>query len=272
MFGLIRESRLNQEIDYNAHFLMPCRRWPKILFIAGLDPSGNAGLLRDLEIAGRFPLRLSAIATALTSQNCDSFFSANVVMRSVLKAQWRSVAPLEPLRAVKIGMLGDETVVETLANLFGRMKKKPKIVLDPVCESTTGGILLTRKGREALWKRLVSMAAIWTPNMAEASFFSGIQIDSRASMEKAGLILWNAKKVPVLVKGYHHDRLVEDLFVDSGRKMRLTFPELKLEKPRGTGCALSTFIACRLALGFPVADAVKKGRKDLADWMKTALA
>src|SRR3990167_3973431 len=100
----------------------------KILLIAGLDPSGNAGLLRDLDIVSRFPLKPLAAVTALTSQNRHSFFSANVVSPSAFRRQLESVGRAD---AVKIGMLGDKKIVAILVSFLEKIKNK-KVVLDPV--------------------------------------------------------------------------------------------------------------------------------------------
>lgn len=235
----------------------------KILVIAGLDPSGNAGLLRDLQMIARFPLQPQTVVTALTAQNRGHFFSANVVSAPVFKRELDSVGPFQ---AVKIGMLGNELLVQKVVSFLKQVKKRPLLVLDPVYESTTGGVLLTPRGRKLLWKKLIPLASLWTPNVAEASFFSGIRIQSRPSLEAAAEKLWREKKIPVLIKGYLEGKKVTDLLL-TGKK-KIWFSSRRVPgRHRGLGCALSSLIASNLALGVSMETAVKRARREMHHYL-----
>ncbi|MDO8519417.1 MAG: hydroxymethylpyrimidine/phosphomethylpyrimidine kinase [Deltaproteobacteria bacterium] len=231
----------------------------KILVIAGLDPSGNAGLLRDLQVMSRFPLTPYAVVTALTAQTRRRFFKANVVSPSVFSGQLKAVSPIGQFSAVKIGMLGNEKMVQTLIRFLKSRKNRPPIVLDPVCDSTTGGVLLTSKGRKLLYEKLVPLVSLWTPNLAEASHFSGIKIDSKTRMINAAQKLWSKRKVPALIKGLKHEGRVYDLLFD-GKNPRWFSNSLIPGRHRGLGCALSSLISSNLAMGKKLSIAVKVSR------------
>ncbi|MBI4411760.1 MAG: hydroxymethylpyrimidine/phosphomethylpyrimidine kinase [Deltaproteobacteria bacterium] len=246
----------------------------KILLIAGLDPSGNAGLLRDLEMVHTFSLQVASVVTALTAQNARKFLALQPVSPRAFELQLRSIAPLSQYNAVKIGMLGNERLVQILIRFLKREKKRPPIVLDPVLRSTTGGSLLNFNGQSLLWKKLVPLVSLWTPNTEEASFFSGLKIRSAKEMEEAAEILRRAKKTPVLIKGGHlKGERVQDLYFNGREKTWFVFGRHHVgvhgRAPlRGTGCALSTLIACFLAGGFPVSEAVRQGRVVMQRWIE----
>lgn len=235
----------------------------KILIIAGFDPSGNAGLLRDLEIVHSFNLKASSAVTALTAQNQKKFLHPQVVEPSVFKNQLLSVAPLSQYRAIKIGMLGNEKIVRVLVHFLKQQKKIPPIVLDPVLSSSTGGELLTKKGKEELWKNLIPLVDLWTPNLDEASFFCGFKLQSPLRMEKASDQLWKKKRIPILLKGGHLKGDPQDLLKQKDSKTWLIYPRQHVKNLRGTGCALSTLITVHLAQGYPLDKAVKTARQNM---------
>lgn len=241
----------------------------KILLIAGFDPSGNAGLIRDLEMAHSFSLKVAAVATALTAQNKKNFFSLQLVSPRHFENQLHSIAPLSQYKAVKIGMLGNEQLVQILVRFLKKEKKLPPIVLDPVLQSSTGGTLLTKKGRDVLWNQLIPLANLWTPNIDEARYFTGK--GGRGDLEKMAEFLWSQKKVPVLIKGGHlKGEKVQDLFFNGAKKTWFVFGRHRGHSLRGTGCALSTLIACFCAEGFPLTEAVRQGRITMQNWIQGA--
>ncbi len=243
----------------------------KVLIISGLDPSGNAGLLRDLEIAHTFPLETSASVTALTSQNLKNFLKTQTVTPAIFKSQLQSLVPLSQYHAIKIGMLGNEKLIEIFLSFLKR-QKNPPIILDPVMESSTGGILLTKKGRQALWDKLLPRVSLWTPNLAEASYYFGKEIRNPAMMQKAAQFFWKTLRVPVLIKGGHAKQKkekkgkVQDIFIDKKGETWFLFPRHK-NKKRGTGCALASLIASFVAVGFPLREAVTQSRSVMQRWL-----
>ncbi|OGQ08759.1 MAG: hypothetical protein A3G32_06250 [Deltaproteobacteria bacterium RIFCSPLOWO2_12_FULL_40_28] len=241
----------------------------KVLIIAGLDPSGNAGLLRDLRIVQSQKLAASAIVTALTSQNKTRFFSTNVVSENIFKTQLKAICPLSQFGSIKIGMLGNEKIVTHLVSFFKKNKNHPPLILDPVFCSSTGGVLLTKKGILALQKNMIPLCSFWTPNWQEASFFSGIKIKSQSDVLIAGLKLWVNYKVPVCIKGFKENKKVFDLLITDKKIKWFIYPQLNRKGLRGTGCSLASLIAAEIAKGKTVETAVKNGRRLMQGWIKT---
>lgn len=240
----------------------------KILIISGLDPSGNAGLLRDLEVVSLFPLKPSAIVTALTAQNEKKFLKPQVVSPRVFKNQIGCLSPLSRYQAVKIGMLGNALLVGELIHFLEREKKRPPVVLDPVLKSTTGGSLLNNAGKNKLWDKLVPLVSLWTPNIYEASFFSGLPIRSLKEMALAGDLLFKKKKTPLLLKGGHLKGRPSDLYIHSRGKTWFRSPRIKINNQRGSGCALSSFISSYLAEGLSLDESVACGKRAFDLWFK----
>lgn len=242
----------------------------KILIISGLDPSGNAGLIRDLEIVSSFDLKPACVVTALTAQNEKSFINAQIVSEKIFKNQILSVLPLSQFKAIKIGMLGNEQIIKILSACLKQEKKRPPLVLDSVLTSSTGGMLLNASGRKFLWNALIPLVSLWTPNLPEAEYFYGKSVKTPLQMEKAGNWFVEQNRIPVLIKGGHLSGKAQDLFVAEGLKKWMIFPRVKpkAKKFSGTGCALSTLVACFLAEGFPMDSALLQARQVMQGWLE----
>ncbi len=135
--------------------------------IAGLDPSGGAGILADLRAFEAFGCFGTAAITSLTSQNTHKVYGAYHQPADVVRAQIEPVIEEFELRAVKIGMLPTREVIEVVADIIER-HDLPNVVLDPVIRSTSGFDLIDRSAARYLAERLMPLADIVTPNMAEA--------------------------------------------------------------------------------------------------------
>jgi hydroxymethylpyrimidine/phosphomethylpyrimidine kinase len=167
-------------------------------------------------------------------------------------------------------MMGNEKLVKILIGFLQKEKKYPPIVLDPVLQASTGGVLLSKTGQKLLDDKLLLFVSLWTPNLDEASVFSGLKIRSAADMEKGIEALWKKRKIPILLKGGHlKGARVQDLFFDGKEKTWFAFGRHPHKTLRGTGCALSTLIACFLAEGFPVSEAVSQGRLVMQKWIQS---
>ncbi len=243
---------------------------PRILTIAGSDPSGGAGIQADLRVFQRFGWSARSVITAVTAQNETKFFSVNPVSPKVLRDQLRGVGRCD---YVKIGMLGTRGNVGEVLRYVKSAKPKA-VVLDPVLRSSTGTTLL---GGEAvpLLKRLFRSCTLVTPNLDEASILSGIDVETIADMKTAAKIIH--KNSPglsaVLVKGGHltgegKDRATDILY--DGKEF-YDFTVAKLPKSfHGTGCALSSSLVAYLALGNSLRQATAKSKKDLFFLLKQA--
>lgn len=229
----------------------------KVLIIAGVDPSGNAGLLRDVETVKAFNLHASAVVTALTAQNNKSFISAGVVDPLAFNNQLKSVLPLSQYNAIKLGMMGNEKLLSNFCKVYSAQKRKPFLVVDPVMMSSSGGELLTKKGRKFLFDKIIPLATVWTPNLDEASFFYKQKLVTVNDMKQAVQLFFSITHTPCLIKGGHlGTKKLVDVLIDQTGKIS-TFEHKKIKGSfRGTGCQLASAIAALLAKGFVLNKAV----------------
>jgi hydroxymethylpyrimidine/phosphomethylpyrimidine kinase len=238
-----------------------------VVVVAGIDPGGGAGLLRDLATIRALGGRAHGIETAGTLQGEAVHRVDPRSPDSVRRALVEAVTTLRP-GAVKIGMaVGPATaaaLVEGLDDYPG------PVVVDPVLQSSRGGSLWTGTPRELL--PLLRRAAIATPNAGEAAALTGLPVTTAAEAERAGRRLVDGEAVrAVLIKGGHlpsADGALADLLVTAAGTDRFTRPRLDGPIPRGTGCALASALAVMVARGLPLGEAVRAA----GDWLAPRLA
>ncbi|MEG1658331.1 MAG: bifunctional hydroxymethylpyrimidine kinase/phosphomethylpyrimidine kinase, partial [Oscillibacter sp.] len=123
----------------------------------------------------------------------------------------------------------------------------------------------------ALKTELFPLAEIITPNLPEAEALSGLSIGNREDMltaaERVGQLLPGA----VLLKGGHLQDSADDLLWQNGRAQWFRAARVKNENNHGSGCTLSSAIACQLALGQTLAEAVARAKSYLTSAMEANL-
>lgn len=226
-----------------------------VLVIAGSDPSGGAGLQADLRAIAVHGMVGAAVVTALTVQNTRGVFHVQPVDASLVSAQIAAVLDDLPVAAVKIGMLGDEEVAGAVADAISGIGVP--VVLDPVMRASAGGDLLTDAAVRVVRDRLAPLTTLVTPNLAEARVLQdGEEPDARVLADRLG--------ASVLLTGGHvaGDVVTDVLEVPGGGSTReFTGTRIATPHDHGTGCLLSTSIACALAAGRSVVGAVEHGRR-----------
>jgi hydroxymethylpyrimidine/phosphomethylpyrimidine kinase len=234
-----------------------------VLSIAGLDPSGGAGVAADLKTMAAFRCQGSAALTAITVQNGKGVQAVEPVARELLAAQVRVVAAGTEVRAVKIGMLGNAELVLEVAALIDQLRL-PNVVLDPVLRSSSGFDLLDQEGRELLRKELLQRAEVVTPNLAEAASLTRRSVGDVAEMKEAARELHGMGARQVVVKGGHlPDRAVDVLF-DGEDFAVFDSSRVVTGDAHGLGCTFSSALACGLARGFPLVQAIEDGKRYVA--------
>lgn len=219
--------------------------------IAGSDSSAGAGLQADIKTAQAFQVYAQTAVTAVTAQDTDGVHAVLAMppklVRDEIEAALRDIGA----DAVKIGMLANGAIISEVAAALALLEIP--IVLDPVLASSSGAPLLDPAGIAALVSRLVPRASLVTPNLPEARRLSG----ERTVPSAARWFLDKGAKA-VLVKGGHDERAtVRDSLFDAGGGSRIfEAPRQESRHTHGTGCVLSTAIACGLACGVDLADAV----------------
>ncbi|MEP7336688.1 MAG: bifunctional hydroxymethylpyrimidine kinase/phosphomethylpyrimidine kinase [Acidobacteriota bacterium] len=245
------------------------------LSIAGFDPSGGAGVLADIKTFAAFGVYGAAAITSLTSQNTVAVYGAFHQPAEVLRAQLDPILADYSIAAVKIGMLPTRETVEVAADVIER-HKLPNVVIDTVIHSTSGYDLVGDGAIELLIERLLPLARIITPNLAESERLTGLEVKDMDGMKRAALALSERAQsaIPnrqaVLIKGGHLPDEATDVLYDGSEFHLFRAPKLATRNTHGTGCTLSSAIAALLARGYGVPEAVMKAKNYLESALRSA--
>ncbi|WKZ33364.1 MAG: bifunctional hydroxymethylpyrimidine kinase/phosphomethylpyrimidine kinase [Thermodesulfobacteriota bacterium] len=232
-----------------------------VLTIAGSDPSGGAGLQRDLLTFHELGVCGLSVAAALTAQNSTDFKAALPVPPRFVARQADALLEEFEVNAVKIGMAGSPENLRAIRNLIKR-RSLPNVVLDPVLRSTSGKSLLTKDGLSEIRSILASIHVVM-PNLDEAAALTGVRrINGVKEMELAARRLFEMGARHALVKGGHLEGEPVDVLFDglSFRYYRGRRLKGGIGRFHGTGCILSAGIAAGLAKGKGVGEAVADAR------------
>lgn len=240
-----------------------------VLSIAGSDSSGGAGIQADIKTIAAHRLFAETAVTALTAQNTTGVFGVLDVDPAFVTAQIDAVFDDIRPAAVKVGMVSSAAIIEAVANALERHGAR-NVVVDPVMVATSGARLIDEDAVEALVRRLLPLADVATPNMPEAEVLCGFPVEDDASMERAVRRLAAQVRGAALVKGGHGTERADDvLAVDAeAPALWLRAPRIDTPNTHGTGCSLSSAIACGLARGWSVEQAVRSAK----DYVRGALA
>ncbi len=237
-----------------------------VLAIAGSDSSGGAGIGVDLKTFQHFGLHGTMAITALTAQNSIELRAIHPIPTGMVKAQLRSVFEDYEIAAVKIGMMPTVETIESVALMLSEVECGP-IVLDTPLSSSTGVQLVESGVAGALVDILFPLTDLITPNLDEAAFFLGEPVAHTVEeMARQGRALAKLSGGSVLVKGGHGigDQAI-DVLINGQMAHQLAARRFETSNNRGTGCALSSAIASKLALGASLYDAVWGAKKWLTE-------
>lgn len=241
-----------------------------VLTIAGSDPSGGAGIQADIKTITVHGLYAMSAVTALTVQNTLGVSAVETVSTSLVAQQIDCV--FEDIRpdAVKIGMLGSAAVIQAVAQRL-RFYHTENIVLDPVMVSTSGHRLLDEQAIELLKQELFPLARVITPNLPEAEALCGFSVQNEMEMERAARFLSEQSGVAVLLKGGHLTGRADDLLYEGREAHWLSGERVSNPNTHGTGCTLSSAIACHLAQGEDLLKSVRQAKSYLTGTLKAGL-
>jgi hydroxymethylpyrimidine/phosphomethylpyrimidine kinase len=231
---------------------------PRLLLLGGLDPSGGAGITADATVAALHLVEPLPIAVAFTEQNSRGFRRCHAVPFERWAGALRAVLDDGPVHAVKVGLLADAVTVRSVARELGALRGRAAIVVDPVLSSTAGGWRNSDDVAAAYRELLVPLASVLTPNTLElATLCAGDA--KRALAAGAGALLHKG--------GHANGAACEDVLWQGGERIVFRRDRLACGPVRGTGCALASAIAARLAHGAPLAEACRKA----GDWLAALL-
>ena len=228
---------------------------PRLLVIAGSDSSAGAGLQADLKTAQHFDVYAQTAVTAVTVQDTMGVKAVHPVPPDIVRAQIEAALSDIGADVIKIGMLGSGAIAAAVADVLKDVNLP--LVLDPVMTAKGGAPLLDGTAAQILKERLLPLALLVTPNLPEAEALVGIVPRDEEQAAAAARKFTALGVANVLFKGGHgQDDTVRDFLVENGAVTLFAAPRRHSRHTHGTGCTLATAIACGLARGKSLTDAV----------------
>lgn len=243
---------------------------PNVLAIAGVDPSGGAGVLADIKAISANGAYAMGVVTALTAQNTQGVSGVELVSPEFVARQIDAVFDDIRVDAVKIGMVATADIARAIAEALKRHNAR-HIVLDPVMIAKSGDRLLAEDAVGAIRDELIPLAELITPNLPEAAALLGgaepTDVAAMRTMAKALLALGSRA---VLLKGGHlPGPEATDVLANANGLSEFTAPRVATKNTHGTGCTLSSAIAALLPV-MPRAEAVRAAKAYLTEALKHA--
>lgn len=242
----------------------------KVLTIAGSDCSGGAGVQADLKTMAAHKVYGMSAITALTAQNTTGVFGVLEASPEFVAQQIDCVFDDIRPDAVKIGMVSSAAIISAIAARLKAFDAR-NVVVDPVMVATSGSRLLDEDATDALRGELLPLGTVITPNIPEAETLCGFAIADHDDMERAARRLAAGLGGAVLIKGGHLTDCADDLLFSEGRPVWLNSPRLGNPNTHGTGCTLSSAIACNLAVGRSVEESVRRAKAYVTGALRAGL-
>lgn len=252
---------------------MKNKNMKNVLSIAGVDPSGGAGLIADLKVFIAHNTYAMGVITATTAQNTQGIYGMDLVDTKIISDGIKAIFDDIDVSAIKIGVVPSVDIIKTVAFALQSIKdsgKLPPVVLDPVMACKNGDIWLEGDSKKAIVEYLFPLSTIITPNRFEASEITGIKVDSIESGKKAAKNLLDIGTKAVFLKLGDINGESVDIFYDGKEFLELSNKRLNTTSTHGSGCSLSSAIAANLANGLALKDAVKKSHEYIFEAIKTA--
>jgi hydroxymethylpyrimidine/phosphomethylpyrimidine kinase len=255
------------------------------LTIAGVDPSGGAGIIADIKTFSAFGCFATAAIASLTFQNTQGVFGVENQTAETVRRQVEPILDDFEISAIKTGMLPTDETIEEVARIVKENNLK-NFVVDPVVRSTSGFDLIDDDALKILVEKLFPLATVITPNIPEAERIAQMKIETFADIEKAARKMQHFGAKNVLIKGGHllisevgfrmadlgkvESRKAKD-FLFVGDELHIFEAEfIETTATHGTGCTLAAAIAANLALGKSLVEAVAIAKRFVTKAIETA--
>jgi hydroxymethylpyrimidine/phosphomethylpyrimidine kinase len=253
---------------------------PIVLSIAGHDPSSGAGVTADIKTAAAHGCYATTCITALTVQTTEKVFAVEPVREEIVRDTLYELVRDLPPAAVRVGMLANGAVANVVAE-FLETVRPPNVVLDPVLRSSSGAALLDGRGEAVLRDRLLKLADLVTPNVEESQILQELTSGKIYSNRK-----FMAAELPALARrlhslgcralvitGGHLDEAADMLSVGPAETQQIEWfsaARIESQATHGTGCAFAMAIACNLAKGLVLREAVGRAKAFVRRAIETA--
>ena len=242
----------------------------KVLTIAGSDSSGGAGIQADIKTITAHKLYAMSAITALTAQNTTGVYGVLDADADFVKNQIDCIFTDIRPDSVKIGMVSNSDIINAIADKLIEYKAE-NIVVDPVMVATSGSKLISDEAKDTLINRLLPLGTIITPNIPEAEVLSGMSIKIDEDMIKAAKEISKNIDSAILIKGGHYDKNANDLLYDNGEIFWFKGDRVDTNNTHGTGCTLSSAIACNFAMGYSKEESIKNAKDYITGALKAGL-
>lgn len=209
-----------------------------IVSIGAFDPTGGAGVLADIRVAGRFGVYGMSVLTAVTSQNPKSFNGVEAVSDDMFRKQISDVFDHYRVDAMKCGMIATKSQLKILIDFFSANKPQ-NLVVDPIISATLGNREFDEETID-LYRELCGYALLVTPNVKETEILKSIA--SHAILNKGGDA---------------NSNICVDILKIGNEEIKFTSEKIKTTNTHGTGCTMSSAIASCLAIGYDLKTSVK---------------
>ncbi|MEQ1762454.1 MAG: bifunctional hydroxymethylpyrimidine kinase/phosphomethylpyrimidine kinase [Pyrinomonadaceae bacterium] len=248
------------------------------LTIAGVDPSGGAGIIADVKTFAAFGIFPTAAIASITFQNTQGVFGAEHQSAESVRQQVIPILDDYEVSAVKTGMLPTREVIEEVAAIIAKRHLR-NIVVDPVVRSTSGFDLIDDAALRSLIEKLFPLADLITPNIPETERISGVAVQRESDIHDAASVMRDLGAKNVLIKGGH---LVNAESSDTEKRRAKDYLFIgdvltvfqgdywETTATHGTGCTLSSAIAANLAWGNDLITSVEIAKRFVNEAIRTA--
>jgi hydroxymethylpyrimidine kinase/phosphomethylpyrimidine kinase len=230
----------------------------KILIIAGSDSIGGAGVQADIRTVNYFKCHATTAITAITAQDIYGVYDTYYLPEKIVRSQIEVILKHD-ISAIKIGMLGNKEIIQTVYDLL--KDKKIPIILDPVFISTSGFMLIENDAFSIMKNKIIEIAYLITPNIKEAEILSGRKINNKEDMIDVGIFLLSMGAKNILIKGSHLNTdkiIVTDILITEKKEIfEFSHNRIQINTTHGTGCRLSSAIACLVGSGIELKESIK---------------
>ncbi len=231
---------------------------PVVLTIAGFDPSSGAGITADIKTIVAHECYGVSCITAITVQSTQGVQRVVPVKPEIISEILQELTSDIEIAGVHIGMLGTGEAVRAVAEFLGRVPL-PHVVLDPILKSSSGADLLNQAGSQMLIEKLIPLVEVITPNLDEASALTGFPVANLDQMRNAAAKLHSLGATNAVITGGYLEKATDLLSFTTSRGVEqevFKAEKLRSNSTHGTGCAFSTALACHLAHGRGLPEAV----------------
>lgn len=242
----------------------------KVLTIAGSDCSGGAGIQADIKTITAHKMYAMSAITALTAQNTTGVYDVMEASPEFVGEQLDCIFKDIRPDAVKIGMVSNSKIIEVIVEKL-KEYEATNIVVDPVMVSTSGSKLLSEEAMETLINKLLPLGTVITPNIPEAEQLCDFKIKNQEDMVRAANCISKMLGGAILIKGGHLTETADDLLYVDNKEYWYKIKRVDNENTHGTGCTLSSAIACNLAAGYDLNDSIRNAKEYITGALKTNL-